>query len=178
MNTLNEMNYIPSDGDADSLMGRFHSIVERNILRHVKNGFYPDWIAAYTLKTGCSKDEILDVPLYVIADEMCVQYGEEPGDAHFEPVKRNDAFREMTVGEWIESFIKKQIVEEIDNEPLNDWLHLLSEENPEAFRGLVIKLNIRLGGCMLGDRVFGTLRSFGYQAIYEYLGKKAFPDSV
>ena len=41
MNTLNEMNYISSDGDADSLMGRFHSIVERNILRHVKNGFYP-----------------------------------------------------------------------------------------------------------------------------------------
>ena len=113
-----------------------------------------------------------------MADEMCVQYGEEPEDAHFEPVKRNDAFREMTVGEWIEFFIKKQIVEEIDNEPLNDWLHLLSEENPEAFRGLVIKLNIRLSRCILGDRVFDILRSFGYRAIYEYLAKKAFPDSV
>lgn len=176
MNIDGEMNYIPSDGDADSLMELFHSIVERNILRHVKNGFYPDWIEAYTLKTGCSKDEILDVPLYVMADEMCVQYGEEPEDAHFEPVKRNAVFREMTIGEWIECFIKTQIMEEIDSEPLNDWLHLLSEENPEAFRGLVIKLNIRLAGCMLGERAFGTLRSFGYRAIYEYLGGKAFSD--
>lgn len=173
-----EMNYIPSDGDADSLMELFHSVVERTILRHVKNNFYPDWIEAYTRKTGCSRTGFLDIPLYVMADEMCVEYDIEPTDSKFNPVKKNDAIQDMTVGEWIETYIQKQIVEEMDSEPLHDWLHLLSREYPEAFRGLAIKLNVRLAKHMVGNGVWNTLRSFGYLAIYEYLGGKAFPNPV
>ncbi len=169
-----KINYVPTDGDAGYAVEFIDEVVDYLLAMHYERGFYPSFIKEYMQKNrevsfiDCAEMD-MDEMMENETDETVLYKKFIP--ANPDKIGSFDG----TVGDWILTFISNEAIDAIIDGH-GRWIMDFEYNDLSSFRGLLIKMNIRMMRKMSGPQNFNTIKSYVYQAIHGRLHDIAYED--